>query len=146
SASLGVRVLLVGLVQKTKIDTVVPKPTLGHGAEGLGRMAKAKSIGWIIYIVGLVIWLFGYRQSVEIMPTGAASETSKPGVIGCQRFWHGCWCLAESAFPGVGSPHRVLPAFTRPCREAVSRRTTARARNRRSRSPATRRAHGRASG
>src|SRR5262249_38989832 len=33
------------------------------GAEGLGRMAKAKSIGWIIYIVGLVIWLFGYLST-----------------------------------------------------------------------------------
>jgi len=27
---------------------------------GLGRMAKAKSIGWAIYTAGFVIWLFGY--------------------------------------------------------------------------------------
>jgi len=26
---------------------------------GLGRMAKAKSIGWTIYVAGFVIWLFG---------------------------------------------------------------------------------------
>ena len=30
---------------------------------GLGRMAKAKSIGWAIYVAGFVIWLFGYLST-----------------------------------------------------------------------------------
>jgi hypothetical protein len=30
---------------------------------GLGRMAKAKRIGWAIYVVGFVIWLFGYLST-----------------------------------------------------------------------------------
>jgi hypothetical protein len=32
----------------------------GGRKPGLGRMANAKSIGWAIYAVGFVIWLFGY--------------------------------------------------------------------------------------
>jgi hypothetical protein len=40
---------------------------LGRGAgsrrPGLGRMAKAKSIGWAIYVAGFVIWLFGYLST-----------------------------------------------------------------------------------
>jgi hypothetical protein len=30
---------------------------------GLGRMAKAKSIVWAIYVAGSVIWLFGYLST-----------------------------------------------------------------------------------
>jgi hypothetical protein len=30
---------------------------------GLGRMAKAKSVGWAIYLAGFVIWLFGYLST-----------------------------------------------------------------------------------
>ena len=26
-------------------------------------MAKAKSIGWVIYVAGFVIWLFGYSST-----------------------------------------------------------------------------------
>src|SRR5262245_62729147 len=37
----------------------------GNGGRrpGLGRMAKAKSIGWAIYVDGFVIWLFGYLST-----------------------------------------------------------------------------------
>ena len=33
------------------------------GKLGWGRLANAKSIGWAIYAVGLVIWLFGYLSA-----------------------------------------------------------------------------------
>ena len=35
----------------------------GGRRPGLGRMAKAKSIGWVIYVAGFVIWLFGYLST-----------------------------------------------------------------------------------
>jgi len=35
----------------------------GGRRPGLGRMAKAKSIGWAIYVAGFVIWLFGYLST-----------------------------------------------------------------------------------
>jgi hypothetical protein len=35
----------------------------GGRKPGLGRMAKAKSIGWAIYVAGFVIWLFGYLST-----------------------------------------------------------------------------------
>jgi hypothetical protein len=35
----------------------------GGRRPGPGRMAKAKSIGWTIYVAGFVIWLFGYLST-----------------------------------------------------------------------------------
>jgi|SRR6516164_2369449 hypothetical protein len=35
----------------------------GGTKPGWGRLANAKSIGWAIYAVGLVIWLFGYLSA-----------------------------------------------------------------------------------
>ena len=35
----------------------------GGRRPGLGRMAKAKSIGWAIYVVGFAIWLFSYLST-----------------------------------------------------------------------------------
>ena len=35
----------------------------GGRRPGLGRMAKAKSIGWAIYVAGFAIWLFGYLST-----------------------------------------------------------------------------------
>jgi hypothetical protein len=28
-----------------------------------GRIAKAKTLGWIIYVAGFAIWLFGYLRA-----------------------------------------------------------------------------------
>jgi hypothetical protein len=38
-----------------------PSPALED--PGLNRMAKAKSIGWAIYVAGFVVWLFGYLST-----------------------------------------------------------------------------------
>ena len=37
----------------------------GKVRPGLGRMLNAKCIGWAIYAVGFVIWLFGYLSPVH---------------------------------------------------------------------------------
>ena len=56
----------VGLSKKHRLTELFCKPDARGGCgrrPGLGRMAKAKSIGWAIYVAGFVIWLFGYLST-----------------------------------------------------------------------------------